>query len=250
MLQNKAVQDAIHPLARDGAAEPCQRSSLADFELFKGIDPGELTGIEQACRYRRYSAEEQMIDKDSTSSDIYFLLRGHARVVNYSMSGREITFADLHAGDYFGELSAIDGKPRSTGVMAVEESAVLSLPRRVFLDLLADHPDMALKVLRRLAQTVRIANERIMDLSTLAAHNRVQAELLRQAQTHRTLRNTALIEPIPIHSDIASRVSTTRETVARVLNDLARKGIVERTKCALVIHNVRQLQSMVQEVRG
>jgi CRP-like cAMP-binding protein len=97
---------------------------------------------------------------------------------------------------------------------------------------------------------VRNANERIMDLSTLAAHNRVQAELLRQAQSHKTIRNAAVIEPIPVHSDIASRVSTTRETVARVLNDLARKGIVERTRNALLIRNVHLLQTMVQEVRG
>ena len=48
----------------------------------------------------------------------------------------------------------------------------------------------------------------------------------------------------------ASRVSTTRETVARVLNDLARKGIVERTKDALLIHNLGCLRDMVQEVRG
>ena len=249
MLQSKEVQDAIDPTPRDGVVGTFQRSSLADFELLKGIDPSELASIEQASRCRRFSADEQIIDKDSMSSDVYFVLRGRARVVNYSMSGREITFADLHPGDYFGELSAIDGKPRCTGVMAIEESAVLSLPRRVFLDLLVDHPEIALKVLHRLAHIVRSANERIMDLSTLAAHNRVQAELLRQAQIHRSLRNTALIEPIPTHSDIASRVSTTRETVARVLNDLARKGIVERTRSALVICNVRQLQSMVQEVR-
>jgi CRP-like cAMP-binding protein len=53
-----------------------------------------------------------------------------------------------------------------------------------------------------------------------------------------------------VHSDIASRVSTTRETVARVMNDLARKGIVERRKGALVIHDMRRLESLVEDVRG
>ena len=75
-------------------------------------------------------------------------------------------------------------------------------------------------------------------------------EIRRQAQSHGTIRNAAVIQPIPVHSDIASRVSTTRETVARVLNDLARKGIVERTRNALLIRNVHLLHSMVQEVRG
>jgi CRP-like cAMP-binding protein len=58
------------------------------------------------------------------------------------------------------------------------------------------------------------------------------------------------ISPIPVHSDIASRVSTTRETVARVLNDLARRGIVERTKQSLVIHDIAMLETLVEDVRG
>ena len=62
--------------------------------------------------------------------------------------------------------------------------------------------------------------------------------------------NTATISPIPVHGDIASRVSTTRETVARVMNDLARQGIVERTKDSLVLPDVDRLQEMVEEVRG
>ena len=59
-----------------------------------------------------------------------------------------------------------------------------------------------------------------------------------------------MIKPIPVHADIASRVSTTRETVARVLSDLAREGIVRRTKDSLVIANVDRLSHIVEQVRG
>jgi CRP-like cAMP-binding protein len=89
-----------------------------------------------------------------------------------------------------------------------------------------------------------------MDLSTLAANNRVHADLLRQARANMKGANEAEIRPIPVHSDIASRVSTTRETVARVLNDLARKGIVERLKDSLVVRDVDRLHELVEQVRG
>jgi CRP-like cAMP-binding protein len=177
-------------------------------------------------------------------------VRGRVRVVNYSVSGREITFDELASGSYFGELAAIDGAPRSANVIAVEDTLILALPRGAFLDAISQHPAVAARVMRRLASIVRSANERIMDLSTLAAQNRVQAELLRQAQGRERRANAAIIAPIPVHSDIASRVSTTRETVARVMNDLARKGIVERRKGALVIHDMRRLESLVEDVRG
>lgn len=250
MLQSKALREPARPATPLPAPESGERSVLADIELFRDLDRDALTMIEQGSRYRRFSADEHIIDKDSPSTDVFFVLRGLVRVVNYSVSGREITFADIPQGAYFGELSAIDGLPRSAGVMAVTDSMIMSMSRRMFQALLTDYPPLALKVMRKLAQVIRLANERIMDLSTLAAQSRVQAELLRQAQTHRTLCNAGIIEPVPVHSDIASRVSTTRETVARVLNDLARKGIVERTRGALVIRNIRLLQSMVDEVRG
>jgi CRP-like cAMP-binding protein len=60
----------------------------------------------------------------------------------------------------------------------------------------------------------------------------------------------AVISPIPVHSDMASRVSTTRETVARVMSDLSRQGIVKREKSALVVQDVARLAAIVEDVRG
>ena len=118
------------------------------------------------------------------------------------------------------------------------------------MELITNNPGVALTVMRDLAAIVRNSTERIMDLSTLAANNRVQADLLRLAASNMIDDQRASISPIPIHGDVASRVSTTRETVARVMNDLARQGVVERKKDALVVNDVEQLREMVEEVRG
>ena len=227
-----------------------ESSLLSSVCLLGDLGTDRLTTVEQACRYKRFAAQEQIVDRDSVSTDVFFVVRGSVRVVNYSILGREIAFDEVTTGNYFGELSALDGQPRSASVMALEDTLILALPRGLFLNLLSEHPNIALQVMMRLARIVRTADERIMDLSTLAAHNRVHAELLRQARTQIVDGRSARIEPVPVHSDIASRVSTTRETVARVLNDLARKGIVERTKDALLIHNLGCLRDMVEEVRG
>ena len=235
---------------RPGITPDGQSSLLSNIDLLRDLGHDELIVLEQACRYKRFVAQEQIVDRDSGTNDVFFIIRGKVRIVNYSLLGREITFDELNEGNFFGELAALDGQPRSASVMALEDCLIVALPGRLFMKVLATHPELAFRVMRRLTGIVRAADERIMDLSTLAAHNRVQAELLRQARTHMADQNSAKIEPIPVHGDLASRVSTTRETVARVLNDLARKGLVERTKDALVIHNVGKLQHIVQEVRG
>ena len=227
-----------------------ERQSLAHVEILQGLSAAAIEELEARCRWRTFAAQEQIIDRQSDSREIYMIVRGIVRVVNYSLSGREVTFDDLTAGEYFGELAAIDNQPRSANCVALEDTTVAVLTPDVFHRLLLDHPDVALRIMKHMAQIIRTSTERIMDLSTLGANNRVYAELLRLAKLGLRPDNTARIKPIPIHGDIASRVSTTRETVARVLGDLARKNLVRRDPGALVVTDVERLEEMVEEFRG
>lgn len=225
-------------------------TKLDGIALLADLTAAERDAVVVQCRWKRYEAQEQIIDRQSNSNDVHFVVEGSVRVVNYSMAGREITLDDVKPGGHFGELAALDGEPRSASVMALTDVYIAALAPDAFLKVLEAHPSTALKLMRKLAAIVRASTERIMDLSTLGANNRVHAELLRQARTSMTGDNSANITPIPVHGDIASRVSTTRETVARVLNDLARRKIVERTKDSLIVQNLESLEDMVEEVRG
>lgn len=224
--------------------------SLNNIRLLAELNDDEFKVVEKNCRWKSYSASEQIIDQHSDSRDIFFVAQGRVRVVNYSLSGREITFDDLEAGSHFGELAAIDGLPRSASVMALEEVHIASLPADQFQEVILNHPTIAWKLMKHLAHLVRNSTSRIMDLSTLGANNRIHADLLRLGRKATEDGLTAEIKPIPVHSDIASRVSTTRETVARVMNDLARKGIVERLKDTMLIKDLETLEEMVEDVRG
>ena len=231
-------------------AKQSEIESLSGIGLLKDIPAADRRRLEQICRWRHYGAHEQIVDRQGDSSDLCFVVAGRVRVVNYSASGREITLDDIVAGEFFGELAAIDGQPRSANVLTLNACTIASLPRQMFREMIEQHPKLGFLIMERLASMVRHSTERIMDLSTLAANNRVQAELLREGRARMTGDNQAEISPIPIHGDIASRVSTTRETVARVLGDLARQGVVERTKDTLVIRDVAQLAQMVEDGRG
>ncbi len=223
---------------------------LVGVKLLEGVGKEGLEGIAKNCRYKRFPTQQQIFDRNSRTSDVFFVIRGRVRVVNYSLSGREITLDDIADGGNFGELAAIDGEPRVATVMTLTESLIVALPRPRFLEAIEKNPVIAHNVMTYLAKLVRVSTERIMDLSTLGANNRVHADLFRQAQAGAVTGNEAVINPMPVHGDIASRVSTTRETVARVMNELARKSVVERKKDVLVIRDVQRLRKMVEEVRG
>ncbi len=224
--------------------------SLNGITLLRGLDPKALTFWESKCTWQEFSAQDQIIDRHSNSKDVYFITKGIARVVNYSISGREISFDDIQEGSIFGELAAIDGEERSANVVAITNTIVATLSPTAFKELLANHPTVALALMNRLSSVIRLSVERIMDLSTLGANNRVYAELLRLAKTGRLSGNESRIDPIPNHSDVASRVSTTRETVARVFGELTKKLIIEKSKNTLIVRDLARLQEMVEEFKG
>lgn len=230
-------------------ADTDQRS-LADITIFSDLDAASLSEVEARCRWRNYAPHEQIIDFQDDSKDVFFVTRGTVRVVNFSISGREVAFDDIQAGQIFGELAALDGERRSANVVAITPTTVASMSPRAFQEMLSVEPEIALKLMQRLARIIRTSVERIMDLSTLGANNRVYAEILRLAKKGEIEGNRSIISPVPIHGEIASRVSTTRETVARVMSDLARKGLVKRKGNALEIGDLETLQDMVEEFRG
>jgi CRP/FNR family transcriptional regulator, cyclic AMP receptor protein len=228
--------------------------SVAGIGLLKPLTPPERQALERRCRWRSFSEGEQIIDRETQSEDVFFVISGTARVVNYSPGGREVSYDDIGPGGLFGELAALDSRPRSASVVAKTDMATASVSAVAFRELLLEHPPIAMALLRRLAEVVRESTDRIMDLSTLGAHNRIFAELLRQARdsdpkAFEQQANQARIRPVPHHVDIASRVSTARETVARVLSDLSKNGVVGRERDALVLLDVGRLAKMVKEFK-
>lgn len=226
-------------------------ATLDGVSLLKDLSQKERDDLARHCRFRRYADGEHIIDGQSAGRDVYFVVAGMVRVVNYSPSGREVAFDDIPAGNFFGELAALDGGPRSAFVQAQALGATAAaMPPEIFIDLLTRYPRIGLEIMRRLARVIRFSTERIMDLSTVGANNRVHAELLRLAQAAGLSGNSSVISPIPHHADIASRVSTTRETVARVFSELTRSGMLERNKSALVVLDVARLTELVEDLRG
>jgi CRP/FNR family cyclic AMP-dependent transcriptional regulator len=203
--------------------------SLKSISLLADLPEKALIDLAKRCIWRNFAPGEQLINRQSDSCDLYFIVK---------------------SGEYFGELAALDGKPRSANVIALENTVVACLSREGFHDMLLTYPQVAVRILKDMAKIVRVSTDRIMDLSTLGAHNRVHAELLRLAIRAIEEDNTARISPIPIHGNIASRVSTTRETVARVFSDLTREGLLKRNKDAIIILDVEQLNNIVEQVRG
>jgi CRP-like cAMP-binding protein len=209
--------------------------TLSGIAIFDGLEEDDRRHVEGRCRWRHFRAGQTILERGSESREVLFIISGSVNIVDYSSSGKEVAYATLKAGECFGELSALDGRPRSASVVATEPTILAVLPSAYFLDILQEHASVTFKVLQRLAYMVRSGDIRIMELSTLAATHRVYSELLRMAEPDTAVAGLWVIHPLPPLREVASRVSTTRETVARALSQLYPTGLLRRKGRSLYI---------------
>ena len=222
---------------------------LQKIDLFKGLDTNSLREIAGQCKWTRCKRNQCVIRRDGMDRDVYFVIAGMVRVAAATGRGRRIIFRDVAAGEVFGEHSAIDGRRRFADALAMRESLLASMPPEAFRAILAKHTLVRERLLRRLSGSVRELADRLLDLGARSVQCRVWVELLRLARVAGVHANASRIEGAPTHSEIASRVGTSREEVSRELSRLARQGLLERAGRALVLRDVSALEKLMADFR-
>lgn len=217
--------------------------SLAGVRILSNLDAAERQRVARFCEGRRYPRGAEIVAHGDRNCDVFLIVSGRVSTSVLSPAGRRITFQALGAGDTFGELAWIDAEVRATSVVAAQETFVARIPSRAFGEILDAYPAVCHAVMRRLTGLVRHLCERVYELHTLDVRERVRVELCRMAETEGTFLsgNSVVLSPAPRHADIASRVGTIRESVTRVLRDLARERIVQREDGKLVIRDLAAL---------
>lgn len=160
----RGVSMAIRPLNRHAKRELLRGSSL--FSVLRLAELDQLVGIVTERRFRKGAI---IIERGREGSDMLVLASGRVRVTATSASGREVTIAILEPGMTFGELSLLDGEPRSATVAAMDSCLTLAIERRDLLPLLRSNADLVLRLLGvfcgRLRQTSLALEEiALMDL--------------------------------------------------------------------------------------
>jgi len=217
---------------------PQQVETLARVPMFRSLKRSAVDGLDRRCAWRHVRSKEWVIDYQDQGMDVFFIVSGSVRVLIYSKSGREVILADIEEGGFFGELAPLDGQPRSAGVLAVSDALVATMPGSVFMEMLCNHSEVAIYVLKLLAARVRTLDNRVLEYSTLGVRQRIYCELLRLARPDSQDVRRGVISPRPTHAEIAARVSTHREAVAREMKLLEREKYLQRQSGAFVLMDI------------
>ncbi len=200
---------------------------LKQIPLFSSMKDDEIKAIYDLSHTKKCGKDAVILLEDEEGDTLFIILNGKVKVTTFSETGKEVIFSILNEGDFFGDMSLLDGKPRSATVISIEESELRLIRRSEFLRLLEKHPRIALVLLEELTSRLRKADERIESLAILDVTGRIAGILLQLADERgEDTPEGILIRSRPTHQELGNMVGTTRETVTRVLKQLENKKYI------------------------
>lgn len=190
---------------------------------------------------RSYPAHSVILRQGEKTAAAYLLTLGRAHALLYSIEGHMVLLCEYRPGDLFGDLGDLDPAPEEAEIVAVEAARSFILKSRDLVALAEAYGSIGLALSRLLLRQLRRATSRIYERAAVSAVGRVYAELLRLARASPGL----AIRPAPVLSELAVRVSTTRETASRAVSALERRGIVRRDSGSLTVVAPQRLEELI-----
>ena len=209
---------------------------LQSVSIFWDLNENDLGHIADKMVAKHFENGNYIFLEDSEGEQCFFVLEGSVKVTRLSKDGREVILAMLNEGDFFGEMSLLDGESRSANVIALEKTKVLTLDRNDFIAVVNDYPQIAVQLLKELARRLRKSDRQIASLSLSDAEKRIALCVIRFADEQGVIQNGKVSIPkTPIQQDIANMAGTSRETVSRALGLLEKEDLIERNGRELII---------------
>ena len=134
---------------------------LLNIPLFSKLSPDELTALTLLLKTRKFAESEPIVYLGDDGSEFYIVQHGRVAVSHPDESGQEVTLAELGPGNFFGEISLLDGGPRTANVRANGDVTLLSLERGQFVQFLLQHPAAAVHILTILGARQRELLEKL-----------------------------------------------------------------------------------------
>lgn len=222
---------------------------LKGVELFSELNEEQLNMLGNLVVSQNFVRDETVVlEGDDSVQALYLIASGSVQVYMTGVDGRETILSFLERGDFFGEMSLIDGEPRSASVRTVTDAQLLIIHRESFLTLIRQSPEIAMGLLSELSKRLRKANRQIGSLSTMSVSGRVAGTLLNLMQERGVRIHTdngkmvTVIHNRPTQQQLADMSGTTRETVSRICSLLVKTNAIAMTGKDIVIFDEDMLQ--------
>jgi CRP-like cAMP-binding protein len=219
---------------------------LGRVPVFSTLEPADLGRIADVAVPRSFEPGQAVFREGDSSDTCYVVREGHARAIRTHSDGRTITLATFGPGDIFGELAMFEDELRSATVEAIERMSVVGVLGPDMRRLMAEHPQIAMRLVIALGRRLRETNERLTRQSFQTVQSRVAVVLsnLVQAAIDDGLSGEDVLVTAT-QADLAQLAGSSRESASRFLAVLERAGVISQGRGRLVVHDPEALKQYV-----
>ena len=201
---------------------------LKDIALFASVAEDELHQIRKHIILRDYGKHQTILHEEETSEFMYIIIKGKVKISRTGRDGKEAILSMHGSGEFFGELSLIDGRTTPASVIAVEHSTVAIISKSHFYSLIYTQRKVLENLLKILCSRLRESWQKIEMLNFNDASQRLKMLLNMLSETYgEKTREGMVLRVRLIHQDMADMTGLTRETVTRVLDKWKKSGEID-----------------------
>ena len=218
------------------------RRLLGHGALFRNLAPNERESLVAGARMRRFNAGDTIFLMGELQDGMFAVLDGEVRISIPSVEGKEFVLAILHAGEVFGEIAMLDGKPRSADATALTACNLAVLEKRDVLAALDRNPSAWLGLVEVLCSRLRHTDQQVVEL-LLALPERLAKVLLRAVDVAHA-RDPNRTDLHLSQSDLANLVGAARESVNKCLREWQRADIIRMQSRVITILDRAALEEL------
>ena len=212
-------------------------------QLFSSFTDKEIEQLITKLIIKKFKKHETILHEEDTNEFMYIILFGKVKAVRMTEEGKEIILAVHQAGDFFGEMSLIDGKTTPASVIATEDSLVAIISKKDFYSILLVQSKLTISLLKIFCNRLRKSWDTIQLLNFNNASQRTKMILIMLSDEYGKKSSDGITLNIKLtHQDIAEMTGMTRETVTRILDKWQKTGEVTVLKNKFIRLNRSFLQ--------
>jgi CRP/FNR family transcriptional regulator, cyclic AMP receptor protein len=208
-------------------------------EFLAGLSERDRTELVGIGRHRRWPAGGTLFTEGDRSTSVVVVLAGRAKVFSLTEQGEQVVLAVCGPGALLGELSALDGAPRSASVGAIEPLEGLVVPVAVFVEFLRQHPEASVALIRSIVGRLRDADLKRIEFGAFDILGRVASRLVELTDRFGEPSPDGIRITLPLSQDeLAGWVGGSREAVSKALRILRDRGYLTTARRAMTIRDV------------
>jgi CRP-like cAMP-binding protein len=224
-----------------------KRDALLASPFFQHMGNEELDEIIGFAVERRVPRGTVIFSKGDAGSSMMAVLSGRIRISAVSADGKEVTLNTIRAGEIFGEIALLDGKPRSADATAQEDTVLMVVERKQFLPFLLRNPPLVERLLAVLCDRLRRTSLVLEEIALFDLPSRLARLIMKLSNDYgRPAPGGGVRIDLKLSQrDLATLVASSRETVNKQLRGWREAGVVDQLAGYLVIRNAQALERLV-----